>query len=256
MNFQFDIVSWGVVFIRASALLVILPIFSATNTPVRLRVAFAAFLAIFVSQLIPAVPPGVTKDVFGIVGIFAKEVGVGLVLGFSSRMVFYTLDLVGSLITAEMGLGAMSSPSPLSPQPQSTPGTLLNYLAAVMWVALDLPRWLIVGFARTYDVVPAGGIRMSKELAFDMVERTGQTFLVGLQMTAPILAVSFVISFVFSVLARAVPQMNVFSESFTVRVLGTLAVFGMTIQLMGQHISNYLNRLPEDFHRVAMLMGQ
>lgn len=256
MNLQFDIVSWAVVFIRAGALLLVLPVFSATNTPARLRVALAAFLAVFISQLIPPVSPDLVKDLFGIMGLFAKEVAVGLVLGFSSRMVFYTLDMVGAIITSEMGLGMLSSPSPMSPQPQSTPGTLLNYLAAVMWVSLDLPHWLIVGFKRTYDVVPAGGAGLSEELAWDMVARTGKTFLIGMQMTAPILAVSFVISFVFAVLARAVPQMNVFSESFGVRVLATLAVFGMTIQLMGQHIANYLNRLPEDFHHVATLMGQ
>jgi flagellar biosynthetic protein FliR len=248
--------SWGAVFIRASALLLILPIFSTTNTPIRVRVAFAALLAMFVSSAMTPVPPEATKDVFGIVALFAKEVAVGLVLGFSSRMVFYTLDLVGSLITSEMGLGAMMSPNAMSPTPQTVPGTLLNYVAAVMWVALDLPHWLIVGFKRTYDLIPAGGVGLSEELAIDMVARTGKTFVIGLQMTAPILAVSFVISFVFAVLARSVPQMNVFSESFGVRVVATLAVFGMTVQLMGQHIANYLNALPEDFHHVATLMGQ
>lgn len=256
MNLQFDVLSWGVVFIRAGALLVILPVFSATNTPIRLRVAFAALLSIFVSQLIPPVPAEMTKDIFGLVSLFAKEVAVGLVLGFSSRMIFYTLDMVGALITAEMGLGMLNSSSPMSPQPQSTPGTLLNYLAAVLWLALDLPHWMIIGFQRTYEVVPAGGAGFTEALALDMVARTGKTFLIGLQMTAPVLAVSFVVSFVFSVLARAVPQMNVFSESFGVRVLATLTVFGMTIQLMGQHITNYLNRLPEDFHKVAQLMGR
>lgn len=256
MNLQFDVLSWGVVFIRAGALLVILPVFSATNTPIRLRVAFAALLSIFVSQSIPPVPADSASNLFGLVGLFAKEVAVGLVLGFSSRMIFYTLDLVGALITAEMGLGMLNSSSPMSPQPQSTPGTLLNYLAAVMWLTLDLPHWMIIGFQRTYEVVPPGSAGLSEALAVDMVARTGKTFLIGLQMTAPILAVSFVVSFVFSVLARAVPQMNVFSESFGVRVLATLAVFGMTIQLMGQHIANYLNRLPEDFHEVARIMGQ
>ncbi len=49
--------------------------------------------------------------------------------------------------------------------------------------------------------------------------------------------------------------MNVFQESFVFRILIGLSVFGMTMQLMSQHIANYLHRLPEDFLSVAQLLG-
>ena len=72
---------------------------------------------------------------------------------------------------------------------------------------------------------------------------------------APLIAVSFIITLVFSMLGRAVPQMNVFTESFAFRSLAGLAVFGLTLHLMAQHIMNYLQRLPEDVLRVAQLIG-
>ena len=81
-----------------------------------------------------------------------------------------------------------------------------------------------------------------------------QIFLIALQLAAPLMAVSFIISLVFAVLGRAVPQMNVFSESFAVRPLVGLSVFGMTLELMSQHISNYLHRLPADMLRVSQLL--
>jgi flagellar biosynthesis protein FliR len=56
------------------------------------------------------------------------------------------------------------------------------------------------------------------------------------------------------VLGRAVPQMNVFAESFAVRPLVGLAVFGMTLDLMSQHIMNYMRHLPEDMLRVAQAL--
>ena len=49
--------------------------------------------------------------------------------------------------------------------------------------------------------------------------------------------------------------MNVFTESFAFRTLAGLMVFGLTLNLMAQHITNYLNRLPEDILRVAQLLG-
>ena len=49
--------------------------------------------------------------------------------------------------------------------------------------------------------------------------------------------------------------MNVFTESFAFRTMAGLVVFGMTLNLMAQHISNYLHQLPEDILRVALLLS-
>jgi flagellar biosynthesis protein FliR len=79
--------------------------------------------------------------------------------------------------------------------------------------------------------------------------------MVALQISAPVIAVSFVITLVFSVFSRAVPQMNVFSESFSFRIVGGLIVFGFTLQLTAQHVLNYLRRLPDDLLRVGQLLS-
>ena len=58
-----------------------------------------------------------------------------------------------------------------------------------------------------------------------------------------------------SMLGRAVPQMNVFAESFPIRTLVGLTIFGTTSTFMAQHMLNYLRRLPEDTLRVMQLLG-
>jgi len=69
------------------------------------------------------------------------------------------------------------------------------------------------------------------------------------------MAVSFCITVFFAVMSRAVPQMNVFAESFGVRIAGGLIVLGLTLQLAAQYIANYLERLPEDLIGFAQLLG-
>jgi flagellar biosynthesis protein FliR len=56
-------------------------------------------------------------------------------------------------------------------------------------------------------------------------------------------------------LGRAVPQMNVFSESFAFRIMAGLFVFAVTLPLIGQHMANALRRLPDDMMRVAQWLG-
>jgi flagellar biosynthetic protein FliR len=248
-----DLTNWLMVFLRASAMLAVFPIFSARNFPVQLRLGLGALLAGMVSATLPhdAVQ---AADFWGLAGIMAIEVGIGLVIGFASRMIFFALEIAGSIIGIEMGLTIPPGLNPLNDSPMTTTASILYYLAAVLWLSLDMHHWMIIAFEKTYVYLPIGAAHLSQAVVTDMVARTAGIFTIALQMAAPLMAVSFIISIVFAVLSRAVPQMNVFSESFVVRPLVGLSVFGLTLDLMAQHIMNYLRRLPEDMLRVAQAL--
>lgn len=250
-----ELFNWTMAFLRASSMLVVFPVFSATSVPVRIRIASAAFLAWFVNPDLGGPTPG-SRDFLGLVGTMAVEVGVGLALGFSARLLFYALDTVGAIITSEMGLALNATVNPMSSGQGTTVGTLLNYVAAVIWLSLNLHHWLLLGFRRAYELVPIGAVGLGQWTVQEMIERTSGTFVMAMQMTAPILAVSFIVSLIFSILARAVPQMNVFTESMSIRALSILATFGLTLHIGAQHLVNYLNRLPEDFLRLAAMMAR
>lgn len=248
-----ELVNWMMAFLRVSALLAVFPVFSTANFPVQLRLALGATVAGLVAPGLPhtALP----QDMFGWVGVMAMEVLIGLVFGFVTRMIFYALDMAGNIITSEIGLQLPPGFDPMTGSSVTAPGSILYYLAAVMWLSLDLHHWMLIGFAKTYTLLPVGGAHLVPGTLEDIVHRTSETFVIGLQLAAPIMAVSFIISLVFAVLGRAVPQLNAWYQSFTVRTLGGLAVFGLTLQLMAQHIVNYLQRLPEDMLAIAQMMG-
>jgi flagellar biosynthetic protein FliR len=249
-----ELTNWMMVFLRVSAMLAVFPIFSASNFPVQLRLALGALMAALISPALPPASLG-SGDFIGLVGIMAMEVGVGLMLGFAGRMIFFALDTAGAVISTEIGLALPGGINPMSDTQSVVPGLILYYLAAMLFFSLDMHHWMLAGFAKSYTYLPIGGAHLSGSLVNDLLARTSGTFFIALQLAAPVMAVSFIISLVFSVLGRAVPQMNVFAESFTIRILVGLAVFGLTMQLMAQHIMNYLWRLPEDMLRVAQLLG-
>jgi flagellar biosynthetic protein FliR len=114
---------------------------------------------------------------------------------------------------------------------------------------------MIAALQRSYALVPMGAAHLSEALLQDVIRRTGLVFVIAVQMAAPVIGVSFVISLVFSMLGRAVPEMNVFTESFPVRTMAGLVVFGSTCMFMAQHVLSYLRRLPEDVLRVTQLLG-
>ncbi|HXT12510.1 MAG TPA: flagellar biosynthetic protein FliR [Candidatus Angelobacter sp.] len=254
MNLELDYYNWLLVFLRISSFLLVLPFFSAVNFPVTLRVAVGALAAML---LAPTLPPFSLHNlpVFTLFGIMIQEVVIGLLLGFIARMVFYAVDLAGNIIATEMGLQMASIFNPMDQTSTQVPATILFYLAAIVMLTLDLHHWMLLGFQQTYTVLPMGTAHLSAALFENVVGHTSRIFVVALQISAPIMAVSFVVTVVFAVLSRAVPQMNVFAEAFAFRIVGGLIVFGFTLQLTAEHVVNYLNRLPDDLLRIAQLLG-
>ncbi len=250
----FDLITWVLVFLRVGALLAFFPLFSMSNFPVRLRVALAALTALLVTPWLPplAVAP---KTLLGLTGLMASEIGIGLLLGFIVRLLFFTVEFAGSVISMEIGLNMAASMSPMSSARSEVPGLILFYLAAMLFLALDLHHWILVAFQRSYQVLPIGGAHLGPALLSDLVGRISQLFVVGVLIAAPVIAVAFLVNLVFSVIGRAVPQVNIFIESFAFRILTGMAVLGLTLPVMSQHIVNYLRRLPDDLMRVAHLLG-
>ena len=249
-----DIINWFVVFVRIGAVMLVFPLTGSSNVPVRLRIALAGGTAFLMAPLLP-IPPADTGAFWALAGLLFKEASVGLLLGFVARLTFFGLEIAAGILTTEMGLQLSPQFNPLNQTQVTAPGMALHWLGMMLLLASDLHHWLLAALQRSYLAVPAGGAGLSEALLLDVIGRTGHLFVFALQLSAPVLAVSFTITLIFSVLARAVPQMSVFSESFPVRTMSCLIVFGLSLNLMAQHLLNELRRLPDDVLQVARLLG-
>lgn len=249
-----DYNNWMLVFVRAGAFLSILPIFTMLNVPVQVRIAMAALLAFLIAPTLPpfALPAAGFLDW---IGLFLREILSGLAIGFVTRMVFFASDFAGQLIANEMGLNVATLYDPVSAHPTQAPGLVLFLLTCVLMLSLDMHHWLITGFQYTYTLLPTGAVRLREPLFNHIVEHTSRVFLVGVQIAGPMIAASFLAMLLLGFLGRLVPQMNIFNESFSIRIACGLVVFALTLQLTAQHILNGLRRLPEDMMRVAQYLG-
>ena len=249
-----EYIEWMLGFLRASALMVVFPVFSSQNMPVRMRLALAGVLAILVNPWINYAAPE-NLSLIGLVGLFGVEIMVGLAMGFICRMVFFCVQLAGSIIAFQMGLQMSSALNPDTQSNTETPGLILYYLAALLFLTLDLHHWMLAGFVESYSVLPVGGAGLSTALMDEGIKHSARLFVAAVQMSAPMIAVSFLVTYIFALLGRTVPQMNVFTESFAARSMAGLLVFGVTIQLTAQHIINYLRNMPQDLANIVRLMS-
>jgi len=234
--------------------MVMFPLLSAPNVPVRLRVALSAFLSLMVFPNVSNPVDVSTLGLLQIVIVIFKEVSLGIFLGFICRLFVYVVQLAGTFISTEIGLqtSTLITPDGVS---VDVPAAVLNLLAMMLFLSLDVHHILISVFQQTYVVLPIGSGGLTDELFDDLTLRAGKIFLLAVQIAAPLIAVSFLIGVVLMMLGRAVPQMNIFFESFTIRLFAGLVVFGFSISLAAQHLSDYLRHIPRDLLEVARLLS-
>src|SRR5437762_8099185 len=111
--FPFDLTNWMMVFVRVSALLAVFPIFSMPGIPVQVRLGLGALVSFLISPVLAPIAH-VPDSFLGIAGVMMIEVGVGLLLGFISRILFYILEFAGNLIASETGLNIGATLNPMN----------------------------------------------------------------------------------------------------------------------------------------------
>ena len=250
-----DLFTWMLVFTRASSFFLVFPIFAASNVPARIRVVVGAFMALLIApQLANPIDPA-QLHTFSFVLLLAKESAVGFLLGSIVRLIFYALQLAGHFISTEIGLQTSTILTPTDNVPVEIPGAVLNLLGMMLFLSMDMHHATMIAFQQSYAVLPIGGGGMSNALFDELTIRTSRIILVSVQMAAPLIAVGFLVGIVLMMLGRAVPQMNIFFESFTIRLLSGLVVFGFSIELAAQRIIDYFHNLPNDVIEVGRLLG-
>ena len=238
-----DIYPGMLVFLRASGMFLVLPVFSGTMIPGPVRIAIAAVLAYTLAPLFGDFG-GMPTHWFPFVLQVIHEVLTGLLLGFAVRFLLYALEMAGSIIAVQIGLSMSSNIDPITRTSATPPSTMLFSFGTVLFLVTGSYQYCLVAFRRSFDVFPptAGFAPTSLDV---VLAQSGKIFLLAIQIGAPLLAISFLVNMCFSVLGRAAPSLNVFVLSFPVQILAGLTVFAMTLGLTVQYIMRDMQQLPE-----------
>src|SRR5215469_15706749 len=100
-------------FIRAGGLVSLLPVFSGQSVPVQIRVAIAVVLAYLCAAQVHLASPVPTEAV-GLIAVALRELFIGLLMGFTIRLIFYAVEFAGQVMSTEIGLSVSAQIDPIS----------------------------------------------------------------------------------------------------------------------------------------------
>jgi flagellar biosynthetic protein FliR len=209
---------------RVLALFASAPLLAHRAIPVRIKVALGLAIAIV---LMPGVSAPPISDVMTAPGLalLVQNILIGLIIGFTVRLIFAALEITGELIGLQMGLSFAGFFNPATGQAQTPVASFVSALALLMFVAIDGHLLLIYALGESFRLFPLSGGEFALPLTFERLVRYGaEMFAIGLAIALPFLAVMLLTNVVLGVLARIAPQLNIFAVGFPLTLLVGMAV--------------------------------
>jgi flagellar biosynthesis protein FliR len=145
----------------------------------------------------------------------------------------------------EIGLMQSNLFNPLTKQQDTVLSTGLTMLVITLIFSMNVHHLLLYAFVRSLELMPAGSMIQGVGTPDVIVRATGNIFILGLQMAAPLIAVNYIITLSFAILGRAVPGMNILVLSFGVRVFVGLSVLALVFGMIVQFLIGMINDSPE-----------
>lgn len=224
---------------RILALIASAPLLSHAGIPRRVKAALGIAVA---AAVVPALPPTPPLDPFSVTGIiaFSREILIGLLLGFSVRLIVAAIEVAGELIGLQMGLGFATFFDPQRAGPSPALAMFLEYLTMLVWLAVGGPLMLFGAVDATFTSLPVG-IGTLPAFELNAVARTaGTMFVAGLHLALPVIVALTIVNVALGFLARAAPQMNLFAVGFPMTLLTGIVALGVSLPLVLPFIERHL----------------
>jgi flagellar biosynthetic protein FliR len=241
-------------FLRISVILFALPIIGDPPTPVKARILTALALTFGLYNTLPAnFAPRLDTDVLSMSAYVVREVLVGLVLGYLGRAAFDGMIMAANIVAYQMGFSTASLFVPDAGLQMDAFTAFHRLIVMLIFLALNLHHIFISAIAESFQLVPGGVAGMHGSLIQLLIQSSGAIFVIGVQLAAPLLVALMFTMAGLGLVARTVPQMNVFTMSFPVSFGIGLMVYIATFPFFPEWMQNHF--LEERAGMLAALRG-
>jgi flagellar biosynthetic protein FliR len=236
------------VFARTGTMVMLLPGLGEQNISPRLRLTVALILA---AVLVPLHRAAYHIDV-GALGpdivMVVEEILIGAVLGLTARLTISSLQIAGSVIAQQLGLGFVTAVDPTQGEQGVILGNFLTMLGITLFFATDMHYLVIAALNDSYTLFEPGEVPATGDVAALMTRTVAGAFRIGIQLSAPFLVFGLLFNLGLGVLSRLMPQMQVF---FVALPLSILLGFLFLILVLGSMMGLFLGYAGGVLHDLA-----
>jgi len=236
------------VFARIGTMLMMLPGIGEQTIPTRMRLTVALALTILMLPLhraayhidLTALAPALT--------LLAEELLVGALLGMTARLAIGGLQVTGSIVAQQLGLGFVTAVDPTQGEQGVIVGNFLTMLGVMLVFATDTHYLAIAALDESYSLFAPGTMPFSGDMAAHITAVVAGAFRIGVQLSAPFLVFGLLFNLGLGILSRLMPQMQVFFVGLPLSIIGG---FMLLFLVIGAMMATFLGHVEGVMHELA-----
>ena len=232
-------------FARIGAILMLMPALGEQMIPARMRLSFALAFTLVLFPLLSPSMPALPGDSMAVIGLVFHELAIGLMLGAIVRVTVMSTQVAGAIVAFQSGLSTAQSADPTQSGVQGAVfGSFLSFVGVTLIFATNLHHVALAAIYDSYMVFTIDSPLMFDDAAQLMIKTVSHAFIIGVQMSAPFIVFGLVFNLGAGILARLMPQMQVFFVLMPANIIGGLILFALLLtMMMGWYLSSFEEHL-------------
>lgn len=212
MDIVFDatwIVTLLLVSLRLAMLFFITPLDAAGRVPTRVKLLVCIGLSLMLVMALDLEIDAMPATILDLAIAAANEALIGLILAFGFYCAFGAVAIGGQLLDFQGGFGAANILNPAANTSDSLFGTVFALLLVLIFFSVDGQTYLMRSLARSLQIIPPG--HSLPAFPFEVILRQfGLMFTFGIALAAPVIAALLLVDTAVGIMARSMPQLNVY----------------------------------------------
>lgn len=238
------------VFVRVSGIFIFSPFFSSQNVPniMKIGLSFSLTLLITVSR-----PVSVEIGNQILLIVIMKELMVGIIIGFISYVFMSAFYVLGQIVDMKIGFGMANVVDPQNKIQVPLMGNFYYILSFLFMLLINGHHKIIIALVDSYNFIPIGKFFYNENVVEIIVNGLVKSFEIGFKLSFPVVAIIFLTDIVLGIMAKTIPQMNVFVVGMPLKVFIGLAIIMVTIPIFYNSIVEIFNIIINDIYKFIKL---
>jgi flagellar biosynthetic protein FliR len=243
------------VFARIAGMLATAPLFSTFPCPPQVKAGFAGLCAFvmypFILQISNFILPA---DLITFTGLIAKELAVGMMIGFSASLIFTGIQVAGHLLSMEMGLAIANALDPVTQQDVPIVGQFYLFIASIIFIYINGHQWLFSSIHESYASIPIGlDFSFAKPITEQLIVFFSGLFTTAFSLILPIFEILILITVLMGFLSKVVPQMNVFMVVLPLKIYIGLSLMAILMPPTAVYLTKIIKEMMIDLNGIFMI---
>lgn len=226
--------AWGtflLVVFRIGTILMIVPIFGGRSVPATVKIALSLVLSLVMLPLASVRITALPETMPEYLVLVTREILIGAIVGFGVLVMFTALQAAGHIIGLQMGFSLANVVDPLTSQHASLLDQFYALLAALIFFSINGHHALILAMQQTFDVAPIGRADLALPAAPVLLSLGRDIFAIAARIALPATTALLLTDVALAVVARSVPQLNVFVVGLPAKVAVGFILLALTVPI-------------------------